>query len=469
MSLLQRFTGSKTSDMTTGNPTTTMLAFAIPIMISQLFQQLYNTADTYIVSKFLGTDAMSAVSSSGALIFFMIGFFNGTATGAGVVISRYFGANDGKKVSRAIHTDIIFGLVCGIVLTAIGVGFTPGMLRLMNVDAEIMQQAVEYFRYYFIGGIFLIMYNICCGIMNAVGDSRRPLFYLIFSSLLNVVLDLLFVGGFHWGVWSAAFATVISQAASVVLCFVHLMKKGHVYTVEIRNLKVDRKLLGEIIRFGIPSGIQNSVIAVANVLVMSQVNSFGKYATGGNGVHAKIEGFAFVPINSFAAAISTYISQNLGARKYDRAKKGAKIGIIGCCVCAEVIGIICFICSPVFVGFFDSDPEIIRYGVLQDRVLTLFYCLLAFSHSIAAVCRGAGKAFVPMFVMLSDWCAFRILYIEVVSHLSNDLRLIYAAYPITWLISSIIFLIYYLKSDWIHGFDAIPKHHFPDRLSKQKT
>ncbi len=458
MSFLSRFNSSKTTDMTVGNPTTTMLTFAVPIMISQLFQQLYNTADTYIVGQFLGTNALSAVSSSGALIFLMIGFFNGTATGAGVVISRYFGAGDEKRVSRSIHTDLVFGLICGIVMSVLGAVFTPLLLKLINVDPEIMPEAVEYFRYYFYGGLFLIMYNICCGIMNAVGDSRRPLFYLIFSSLLNIGLDLLFVGVFRFGVWSAAFATAISQAASVVLCFIHLMKKGHVYTVEVKKLCIDKKLLWEIIRYGIPSGIQNSVIAVANVMILSKVNAFGKYATGGNGIHAKIEGFAFIPINSFAAAISTFISQNLGAKKYDRAKKGAAIGIASASVIAELIGVVCFIFSRNFVSFFDSTPEIVRYGMMQDRTVTLFYCLLAFSHAIAAVCRGAGKAFIPMLVMLGDWCAFRILYIEVVTHLTSDIRFIYMAYPITWAISSVIFLVYFLKSDWIHGFEGAQNH-----------
>ena len=453
MKFLRRFTGSKTSDMTVGNPTTTMLAFAIPIMISQLFQQLYNTADTYIVGQFLGTDALSAVSSSGTLIFFLIGFFNGTATGAGVVISRYFGANNKEKVSRAIHTDVIFGLICGVILTVLGVLLTPTLLRLINTDPEILPEAIEYFRYYFYGGLFLIMYNICCGIMNAVGDSRRPLFYLIFSSVLNVILDILFVGGFGFGVWSAALATVISQAASVFFCFVHLMKKGHVYTVEFRKLRIHKDMLREIIRFGLPSGVQNSVISIANVLVQSQVNIFGKFATGAYGIHAKIEGFAFVPINSFTSAISTFVSQNLGAKKYDRAKKGARIGILGCCLVSETVGIICFICSRYFVGFFDSTPQIIEFGMMQDRTVTLFYFLLAFSHSIASVCRGAGKAFVPMFVMLGDWCVCRILYIETVVHFFPDIRMIYLAYPITWLISSVIFLGYYLKSDWIHGFE----------------
>jgi len=447
------FGGETTLDMTVGNPSRVMVAFALPVLVSQLFQQFYNTADTFIVGKFLGTEALAAVSSSGTLIFLLIGFFNGTAMGAGVVIARYFGANDKDRVSRSIHTDLAIDLVSGVVMTVVGVVFTPFLLRLMNTDPEILPEAIEYFRYYFFGGVFLILYNTCRGIMNAVGDSKRPLYYLIFSSLLNIALDLLFVGGFRWGVWSAALATVISQAFSVFLCLAHLMKKGHIYSVSLSKIRFHRDMLGEILRYGLPSGVQMSVISVANVVVQSQINTFEKYATAAYGIHSKIEGFGFVPITSFTMAISTFVSQNLGAKQYERAKKGARFGILTAITLAELIGITFFFCAKYFFTAFDDTPEVIEYGILQARTITPFYFLLAFSHSIAAVCRGAGKAFVPMLVMLGDWCIFRILYIELVMVVSPAIRLIYLAYPITWTISSLIFLIYYHKSDWLHGFE----------------
>lgn len=453
MRLFEKLSGNTTNDMTVGNPSITMAKFAVPIFISQLFQQLYNTADTWIVGKFLGTDSLAAVSSSGTLIFLMIGFFNGLAMGAGVVISRYFGANDENRVSRAIHTDLVFGLICGVLLTIVGVIFTPFMLKIMNTDPDILPEAIEYFRYYFYGGVFLIMYNICRGAMNALGDSRRPLYYLVFSSVLNILLDLLFVGAFRLEVWSAAIATVISQAVSVILCLAHLMKKGNIFTVQLEKLRIHKDMLIEIIRFGLPSGVQMSVISVANVIVQSQVNTFEKFATAAYGIHSKIEGFAFVPINSFTMAISTFVSQNLGAKKYDRAKNGARFGIITCVVMAEVIGIFCFIFSKNLIALFDTTPNVIEYGALQERTVTLFYFLLAFSHAIAAVCRGAGKAAVPMIVMFSVWCALRIVYVEIVVHFFPSITYIYLAYPVTWLISSIIFLVYYFKSDWIHGFE----------------
>ncbi len=439
--------------MTQGGIYSRMLSFALPILLSQIFQQLYNTADSLIVGQFLGTESLAAVSSSGTLIFLLVSFFNGTAMGAGVVISRYFGERNEENVSKAIHTNIAFGLVSGVFLTIIGVIFTPTFLVWMNTDPDVLPEATEYFRYYFLGAIALVMYNICRGIMNAVGDSKRPLYYLIISSILNILLDLLFVGGFGWGVWSAAVATVISQIVSVVLCMIYLCKKGNIFSVELKKLRFHKDMFIEIIKFGLPSGVQNSVIAFANVIVQTQINSFGKFATAAYGTHAKIEGFAFLPITSFNMATSTFISQNLGARQYDRAKKGARFGILAAVICAELIGVLVYFTSPYLVGLFDSNQEVIRLGTQQAQTICLFYFLLAYSHAVAAVCRGAGKAFVPMFVMLFVWCAIRIAYILLVMRYVGDISLIYWAYPITWTISSVIYFIYYNCSDWIHGFE----------------
>ncbi len=440
-------------DMTKGNPYTLMIGFALPVLLSQLFQQLYNTADAFIVGRCLGTDALAAVTSSGTLIFLMISFFMGVAMGGGVVISRYFGAGKADAVSRAIHTVLAFGIVSGVLLTGVGVTFTPTMLRWMQTDPQVMPLAVEYFRYYFLGSLALVLYNICRSIINALGDSRSPLYYLIFSSLLNIALDVLFLAGFHWGVWSAAVATVLSQAASVVLCMRYLLRKGNLYTVEWKKIRFHRDMLSEIVRYGLPSGVQNSVISFANVIVQSQINSFGRLAMAAYGTHAKIEGFGFLPITSFNMASTTFISQNLGAKQYDRARQGARFSILAAVVLAELIGVCCYLFAPQLIGLFDQTPGVVELGVRQARTVALFYCLLAFSHSVAAVCRGAGKAFVPMCVMLSVWCVIRILYIMIVMHLTNEIGYIYWAYPLTWGISSVIYLIYYLRSDWVHGFE----------------
>ena len=439
--------------MTQGNVYKLILGFMLPVFLSQVFQQLYNTADAFIVGNFLGTEALAAVSSSGTLIFLLISFFEGVAMGAGVVISRCFGAKDHDGVSRAIHTDLAFGLVSGAVLTAVGMLFTPTFLVWMNTDPDVLPVAVEYFRTYFAGGLFLILYNICRGIMTALGDSTRPLVYLIVSSLLNIVLDVLFVGVFGWGVWSAAIATVISQAVSVVLCLIYLCRKGSLFTVSFKKLRFHRDMFGQILKQGLPSGVQNSVIAFANIIVQSQINVFGKFATAAYGTHARIEGFAFLPIVSFNMATTTFVSQNLGARQYGRAKQGARFGILSACLLAELVGVVYYLLAPQLIGLFDKAPEVIALGTQQARTVALFYCLLAASHAIAAVCRGAGKAFVPMFVMLSVWCVIRIAYILLVVHFTGQIAYIYWAYPLTWGISTVIYVIYYRCCDWVHGFE----------------
>lgn len=440
-------------DLTVGNPFLVIIKFAVPMMLSQVFQQLYNTADSLIVGRYLGTDRLAAVSSSGPLIFMMVSFYEGLFMGAGVLISRFFGERNEDGVSRAVHTDVAVGLISGAVLTTVGMLCTPVFLRWMNTDPDVLPLAIEYFRVYFAGSMALIIYNMSRGIMMAVGDSRRPLFYLVLSSILNVFLDVLFIRFFGWGVWAAAFATVISQTVSAVLCVIRLLKKGTVVSVDVRKIRIHPDMLKMIARYGLPSGIQNSVISIANIIVQSQINIFRKFAMAAYGCHAKIEGFAFLPITSFSMALTTFIGQNLGAKQYDRAKKGARYGILSAMVLAEIIGVIYYIAAPYAIGLFDSSSKVIAFGVRQARTVALFYGLLAVSHTIAAVCRGAGKAFVPMFVMLAVWCVFRIIYIIVVMHLFRDIGYVYAAYPVTWVISTVIYLIYYFKSDWVHGFD----------------
>jgi len=445
---------SAVRDLTVGNPYSLIVGFALPIFFSQLFQQLYNTADSLIVGHFLGTEALAAVSSSGMLIFLLTSFFEGTAMGAGVVISRYFGARNPNKVSRAIHTSLAFGLATGVILTVVGVLFTPTLLVWMKTDPRVLPEAIEYFRYYFAGCLAVVLYNACRSIMTALGDSRRPLYYLVFSSLLNILLDILFVGVFRWGVWSAAVATMISQAASVILCLLRLFGRNFAYPVSVKRIRLHGDILREILRYGLPSGVQNSVIALANVIVQTQVNSFGMLATAAFGSHCKIEGFAFLPITSFCMAISTFTSQNLGAREYERAKAGARFGILAGVIMAELVGVLVYIFSPHLIGLFDSNPGVIEYGVMQERTVAFFYCLLAFSHCTAAILRGAGKAFVPMVIMLGIWCVVRISYILLVMHFIGEIRFVYWAYPITWSISSVLYLIYMLRSDWVHGFET---------------
>ena len=439
--------------MTEGPIWRRLVAFAIPLFLGNLFQQLYNTADSLIVGNFLGSNALAAVSSSGNLIFLMVGFFNGIAVGAGVVVAKYYGAKKYDAVQRVIHTIAALGILCGIALTFIGILAAPQILVLMGTPENVLPNSVVYFRVYFSGSLAFVMYNFLVGILQSVGDSRHPLIYLIISSMVNVVLDLLFVAVFHMGVGSAAFATVISQFISALLCLRQLMKSPAEYRLSLRKIRIDRTMLGQIISNGLPSGIQNSIISLANVVVQSNINKFGEMAMAGCGSYAKIEGFGFLPITCFAMALTTFISQNLGAREYDRAKKGAVFGVACSLTIAELVGIAIHLLAPVLISGFNSDPQVISYGVAQARTVTLFYFLLAFSHCMAGILRGAGKSTVPMFVMLICWCVIRVTYITVTVHFIPNIRVIFWAYPITWTLSSITFLIYFLKSDWLHAFE----------------
>lgn len=441
--------------LTEGSIWKSMLFFAFPILLGNIFQQLYNTADAFIVGRFLEKNAYAAVSSSGSLIFLLVGFFTGIAVGAGVVIARYYGAKDYDKLHTAIHTTLAFGLAAGIILTVLGMTLTPQLLRLMKTDPQVLPNSVAYFRMYFAGSIAIVLYNMCVGILQAVGDSRHPLHYLILSSLINVGLDLLFVGVFGLGVWSAATATTIAQFISLGLCLYRLCHYDTVYRVQLHKIRFNIPMLRQIVHFGLPSGVQNSIIAFANVIEQSNINAFGADAMAGCGTYTKLEGFAFLPINCFTMALTTFVSQNHGAHQYDRVKRGVRFGILCSVTMAEVIGALIFLFSPALIALFQNDPPVIAIGVKQAHIEAFFYCFLAFSHCIAAIMRGAGKPTVPMFVMLAVWCVLRVSYISIVVPMMGRIEVVFSAYPLTWFTSSVIFLIYFLKSDWLHNYDRL--------------
>ncbi len=453
----------RTLDMTKGNIKKIMLIFALPIFLSSLFQTLYSSIDSLIVSKFIGNNAFSSITSLNSLIFMFNSFFIGTSLGAGVVISRFFGAKNYEKMSVAIHTNVVLGLIFGILLSSLGFFLLPLIVeRFMNLDPEILVYSKQYISVYFIGSIFNIMYNTFNGILNAVGNSKRSLIYLIISSVLNIILDLIFIGIFKWSVWSAALATIISQFISALLALIHLLKKENIYHLELKKLKIDKEISKEILKYGIPTGVQNSVIGFANVLIQSNINSFGGLATAACGSFSKIESYVFLPVTSFTMAISTFISQNLGAKEYQRAKDGARFGITMSIVMAESFGILLFIFAPMFIKIFINNNEsienvqkIIEIGTTQSRIESLFFLFLALSHSLASVFRGSGKAIIPMVIMLSVWCVFRSIYVTVMMSIpaTHDIKFIFMAYPLTWIISSIIYTIIYYRGRWLHYFD----------------
>lgn len=431
--------------MTEGSISKKIVLFAIPVFLGQLLQQLYNVIDSIVVGNVLGKEALAAVSSSGSLIFLIVGFVNGLFSGAGVIIGNRYGAKDMKAVKIAVHTAVAFGLISGVALTVVGMSTTPLLLRLMGTPADVMPNSVLYFRVYFMGGLFNVLYNTCCGIFQAVGDSKHPLYYLMISAVVNTILDLIFVNFTDLGVAGAALATVIAQFISAALAFSKLTMVEGDYRVSVREIRLDMPTLKQELRLGIPTGVQNSVIAIANVIVQSNINAFGSLAMAGCGSYFKLEGFAFLPINSFCMALTTFTSQNLGAGNTERAKKGARFGVSMGVGLSELIGLLFFLFAPVLLKLFSQDPAVNAYGILQAHTETLFYFLLAYSHCMASILRGSGHTKVPMYVMLICWCLIRITYITIAVRIFPVIRTIFIAYPLTWSLSSILFTIYYVK------------------------
>ena len=376
--------------LTQGSVAKGMLTFAVPIFLSNLFQQLYNAVDSLIVGNFLGEHALAAVGSSGSLIFLLTGFVNGVSLGAGVLVARYFGAKDDEALRKAVHTTVALGLAAGAALTVIGVALSPQILRWMGTPDDVIGNSIVYFRVYFMGCIAVVLYNVGASILQSVGDSRSPMLYLIAASVLNVVLDLLFVAGLHMGVGSAAFATILSQILSAALAFRKLGKATGAYAVRWRQVRFDGPTLRAVVAQGLPSGVQNSVISLANVIVQANINAFGAQAMAGCAAYSKVEGFAFLPVTCFSMALATFVSQNIGARQPGRVRRGMKFGILSSAALAEVIGVAIFALAPFLIAAFNSEPEVVAYGVRQARTAALFYCLLAFSHCCAGSCAGWG-------------------------------------------------------------------------------
>ncbi|MBO4234839.1 MAG: MATE family efflux transporter [Firmicutes bacterium] len=433
--------------LTEGSIRRKLIFFTLNIFLGNLFQQLYNTADSIIVGNFLGHNALAAVSSSGNLIFLTVGLFAGISMGAGVVISNFVGAKAKDQVSRAVHSTIALGIVSSVILTTIGIVFAAPVLRIMNTPESVLPNSITYFRIYFAGSFGFVMYNTFMGILRAAGDSKHPLYYLIISSVLNVILDVVLIAGLGFGVGAAAFATAVSQLFSAVLAFKRLSKIEADYKIELKNIKLDKVMTKKIIQYGLPSGLQNSVMSLSNVVIQSYINTFGEFAMAGIGAYGKIEGFIFIPITSFGMAITTFVGQNLGAQEYDRIKKGIRFGLL--CVTASclVLGAIMMVFAPQLISLFDTHPEVIAYGTERAHIVSMFFALCGFTHIMAAVLRGTGKPTTALMVFLICWCVIRIVIIAVLGPIANSLSLTHWIYPATWLMSSLAFLVIYKRTD----------------------
>lgn len=429
--------------MTEGKISKAIIFFALPLLLGQLFQQLYNVVDSLVVGNVVGEVALAAVTSTGSIIFLILGFLRGVFIGSSVIISQYFGAKDDKNVRIAIHTTIAVSFIAGLLVVALGVIGTPYFLVWTGTPDNVLPTATTYLRTYFFGGLFTVIYNACVGIFQAVGDSRRPLYYLIVASIVNVVLDIVFVVYMDMGVQGAALATVIAQGVSAVLAFTKLMRVDGPHRLRIKEIGINKATVLKVLNMGIPTGVQNSVISFANVIMQANINMFGSAAMAGNGAYSKIEGFAFLPIMSFSMALTTFVGQNLGAKEYDRVRKGAKFGLVSGIILAQITGIVIWTLAPVLISMFSDTPEVIAIGVERARIISLFYFLLSASHLLSGILRGLGKTKVPMYVMLVAWCLIRITYATVTLRFIPDIRVVFWAYPLTWAISTIAFIWYY--------------------------
>ena len=430
---------SSVSLMTEGNVKKLILTYAGPIFIGQLFQQLYNTADAMIVGNYVGQNALAAVTCVGSLSFLFVGFFTGFSTGASVIVDREIGAGRNENTKKAIHTTVALGLVLSLIMTIAGVSLSSILLRWMDTPEVVYPLALIYLRIYFMGSIPLIMYNMFVGIIHAGGDSKHPLYYLICSSILNVILDVILIKYFNLGVAGAAIATVFSEFISMLLCMIQLMREEGILHLSWKDVKFDKDNLREIVEYGLPTGLQGSVIDIANVLIQSYINSFGAAAVAGIGAFSKIDGFVFLPVTSFSMALTTFVSQNLGAGLMDRVRSGTGFGLFVAIVIVELTGVVVYTFAPQLVGLFNSDPTVIFYGVSRARVCTLFYFLLGFSHIVSAILRGIGKPVMPVVVMLVCWCAVRVITLMTLGKVIHDIRITYWLYPITWFLSSVVY------------------------------
>ena len=431
-------------DMTKGNITRHLVNFALPLLLGNLFQQLYNMVDTWVVGNYVSNEAFSAVGTVGPVINTLIGFFLGLSSGAGVVISQYYGAGREEKVQQAVHTALMLTLALGVVFTAAGIAMTPLMLQLMKTPAEVAPEQATYLRIYFAGVIGLLLYNMGSGILRAVGDSRRPFYFLVVSAVLNTVLDLLFVIKFHMGVEGVAYATIIAQAVSAVLTLWVLMGAEGGIRLELRALRFTWSVLRQIVAVGIPAALQMAITAFSNVFVQSYINYFGPDCMSGWTAYNKVDQLMILPVQSISMANTTFVGQNLGVGDTPRAKKGVRTSLWLSVAGTAVLLIPVLLFAPDLTAFFNSKAEVVSYGALLLRLLSPFYFFFCINQIYAGALRGAGNSQVPMWIMLGSFVVFRQIYLYIMANfISNEIIPIALSYPAGWFVCSVATLLYY--------------------------
>lgn len=438
--------------MTEGSIVRQLILFSIPLLIGNLFQQLYNTVDSIIVGNYVGPQALAAVGTSTPLVNLLIGFFMGIAAGAGVIISRYFGARKSEELALAVHTFSAFTLIFGVIMTVIGIFCSSFFLELIKTPKEIFADADTYLKIYFAGILFTMIYNSGSGILRAVGDSRRPLVFLVVSSVINVILDLVFVIYFDMGTAGVAWATLIATAVSSILVIIVLLRSKEDYRLIPSKIRLNKLMLGQIVRLGIPSGLQQMIVSFSNTMVQSYVNQFNYAAIAGFSSANKFDNFLSLPAQSFSLSITTFVGQNLGAKKLERVKKGIRICTIMAIGVVTVVGIPAYLYAEQCIRIFADDPEVIKVGSTMMRTVIPFYFALCINQVLTGAIRGAGVTTVPMIAAIFSFCIVRQVFLALTMPLFQTVDLVFWSYALTWALCSVILFIYYKKGHWMKKF-----------------
>ena len=431
-------------DMTKGSISRHLINFALPLMVGNLFQQLYNMVDTWVVGNYVSNEAFSAVGTATPIINTLIGFFLGMSSGAGVVISQYYGAHRPEKVREAVHTAMLLTVIMGVVFTGVGIAMTPLMLELMKTPAEVAPDQAAYLTIYFAGIMGLLLYNMGSGILRAVGDSQRPFYFLLVSAGVNTALDLLFVLKFGMGVEGVAYATIIAQAVSAALTIAVLIGYDGSVKLSLRDLRIHWRMLKKIVAVGIPAALQMAITAFSNVFVQGYINHFGADCMSGWTAYTKIDQLVILPVQSLSLASTTFVGQNLGVGNVERAKGGVRRALYLSFAVTAVLLVPVLTLAPDMTAFFNSKAEVVSYGALLLRLLSPFYFFFCINQIYSGALRGSGNSQVPMFIMLGSFVVFRQIYLYVMAHfISNEIVPIAMGYPAGWFVCSAVTLLYY--------------------------
>ena len=437
----------KVNQITEGVIWKQLLLFFFPIVFGTFFQQIYNTADTIVVGRFVGKQALAAVGGSASQISnLIVGFFVGLSSGAAVVISQFYGAKDKKNVSKALHTAFAFSITAGIFLTAVGIFLTRPALLLMKTPADVVEDSAIYLHIYFGGMIFNLIYNMGASILRAVGDSKRPLYVLIVTCVLNIILDLLFVVAFGMGVTGVAAATVTSQVISALLVTGMLLKTKEIYVLKLQEIRFDSRMLLSVLRIGIPAGLESVMYNISNIVIQVFVNNLGTDTVAAWGTLGKIDAIFWMVINAFAISITTFVGQNYGAGKYHRMKKSVRVCMAMSMIGSAVLILFMYTCAPWIYRLFTTDSAVIAHGVHMSRFLLPSYFIYVVIGILSGALRGIGKVLVPMILTCGGVCSLRIIWLLSMGMLRPGINTIMLSYPVSWSITAVLFIIYYFKA-----------------------